>query len=303
MSQRIAQANIDDYIKGRIIDFAVDNKEQYSRIFYFGIVINNNDTQKENRVKVRIPFLDDNFYLGRSKTEGDNLLPWCLPINKNFVSTPENNTIVLVAVMDPKTPYWGRIYFDSISDLSSKSLFDHTRLKPDDDIYNDWQNAEDHANIILKSKPKETNKFNGSNNIVYESGIRGKGKNRLTFDEDSTIIYQNEGTKSKQSLLKFTENIEMTAADKIDITSTKGGKKYHPLFDEPVYDYIAKINGMLKDIIQLLISTPSTNSSTMQPNLPSPQAPSLVPKLIQLNIAFNKLKLPGNGASKQITIN
>src|SRR5437764_451303 len=105
MSERIAQANLPDYLKSKLLDAAIDKREDYSRIFYHGIVINNNDPLNANRVKVRIPLIDDTIYVNKTKDEGDLLLPWCIPANRNFVQTPENNSIVIVAIMDPKVPY------------------------------------------------------------------------------------------------------------------------------------------------------------------------------------------------------
>lgn len=301
---RVAASNLDTYIKGKIIDNAVDKREQYTRIFYYGIVINNDDPKKANRIKVRIPFLDDNFYLNETeKSVGDDLLPWCMPVNRNFISTPENNSIVLVALMDPKTPYWGRIYMDSVTGLSEKDIFDSTRLVPEEDTYNNWTNAEAGQNIILKNKPSKANEFNVQNNVKYDMGIKGKGKNRVTLKEDSIEIYQNEKNNKKESMLIINEDIKMESSSNIQIISKKGGTKYHPLFDDPVYNYISEMNNMIRSIVMTMNSTPSLCNVNMAPNLPSPSAVQLITSLQQMFVKFNKLKQPGQGASKYIQIN
>jgi hypothetical protein len=300
---RISTAGVDDWIKGKILDSAIDNKPQYTRIFYYGIVINNKDKKNSNRIKIRIPLIDDNIYNGRTKEEGDNLLPWCSPISRNFIATPENNSIVLVAIMDPKLPLWGRIYFDSITDLSEKDIFDVNRLTPETNTYNNWENAQKHHNIILNSIPQKSNEYNTKDNVEYHMGIKGKGNNRVTLDEDNIIIYQNEGKGNNESLLSFTNNIKMEAGDKMELLSKLGGNHYHPVFDEPLYNYLSEINDLLKSIIIVQNSNPSLCNTNMLPNLPSPDAIKLVSKLSNMYIKFNKLKLPGNGASKQISIN
>src|SRR6185312_2009919 len=182
---RIRASNVEDLIKGRMLDSAIDKREQYTRIFYYGHVINNSDPKNSNRIQVRIPFIDDNFYNGRTKEEGDKLLPLCSAFSRNFISTPEQNSIVIVAVMDPKAPFWGRIYLDSITDLSATDIFDSQRLVPENKTYSNWENIELHHNIFLKSRPQESKEFNVKESIKYPMGIRGKGKNRVTLGKDS----------------------------------------------------------------------------------------------------------------------
>lgn len=297
-------ANVEEFIKGKIIDNAVDQREQYTRIFYYGIVVNNNDPSKSNRLKIRIPVLDDLFYLNKTNEEGNEQLPWCSPISRNFICTPEQNTKVLVAVMDPKTPYWGRIYMDGITMKSKLDIFNKDRLTPESDTYEDWTNIEEHHNVILKNKPKNANEYNVADAVNYTMGIRGKGKNRVTLDKDNVSIYQNEGDTSKESLLTFTQNIKLEAADTMELLSKKGETNhYHPLFDKPVYDYINSMNSLIKDIIIVMNSTPSLCNINMAPNFPSPSAVKLIPTLAKLYVDFNKLKLPGQGASKKISIN
>lgn len=302
MSTRVRASNMEDYLKSKILDVALDTKEGYSRIFYYGQVINNDDPKHSNRIQVRIPVIDDNAYLDRKKDEGDKLLPWCSPFSRNFVSTPEHNSMVLVALLDPRTPYWGRMYFDSITDLNDNPMFDPKRLVPEEKTYNNWKNIEQNHNIVLRSKPQKDNEFNSKERVNYLMGLKGKGKNRVTLDKDNVSIYQNE-KETKQSMLKFTENIKMEAYDIMELLSVKGNSThYHPLFHTPVYNFMSKQNSLMKSIIQVMCSVPSLAPNTT-PDLPSPEAIALLSPLMELYIEFNKLKMPGVGASKQIFIN
>lgn len=305
MSERIRVSNIEDYLKSRILDSAVDRKEDYTRIFYYGIVINNEDKKNCNRIQVRIPVIDDKFYLDKdkSKEENDKNLPWCSPMNRNFVATPENNSMVLVALLDPKIPYWGRMYFDAITDLNEKEkMFDPKRLVPEEKTYNNWENLEKTHNINMKMKPKKENEYNSKEKVEYLMGIRGKGKNRVTLEKDKVEIYQNE-KETEQSMLKFTKDIKMEAYDIMELLSVKGNKThYHPLFDTPVYNFMQEQNNLMKSIITVLNTVPSL-APNGSPDLPSPEAMQLLQPLTQLYANFAKLRQPGVGASKQIFIN
>lgn len=300
---RVQASNVEDFIKSRILDSAIDKREQSTRIFYYGHVINNNDPKNSNRIQIRIPFLDDNIYNGRTKEEGDKLLPWCSPFSRNFISTPENNTIVIIALMDPKVPQWGRIYLDNITDMSATDIFSSERLTPENKTYNNWENIELHHNVFLKSKPLQPKEYNVRENIKYSIGIKGKGKNKIVFNENSTDIFQNEKQGNKESLLQFTQNIKMEAGDEMFLLSKQGGNHYHPVFDKPLYDYLASMNDMLRQIVTVQNSFPSYCNINLLPNLPSKEAKQLVGKLSSMYSKFAKLKNPGVGASKKITIN
>ena len=302
MSDRIQKSDINEYFDSELINRIFDENKNYTRVFYPGIVINNNDPKNSNRIQVRIPFIDDTYYLNVSQTDGNKLLPWCSPISRNFISTPEQNSIIIVGLFDPITPYWGRMYFDGITDLNNKDLFDYTRLTPEINTYNNWNNIQLAQNMNIKSIPKNANQYNTNNNVKYKIGLRGKGNNRITLDNNSISIYQNENT-SNQSMLEFTNNIDINAANNINITSKIGNNtNYHPVFDQPLYNFLSLQNNLIKSIIQTLISVPALQSNTV-PCIPSPEATALMTPLLNLYEQFNKLKLPGSGASKQIFIN
>lgn len=301
MSQRLQTADLDDYMKGKILDKALDNSQLSTRIFHFGIVIDNKDPQNINRIKVRIPLLDDKFYLNRTNDQGNELLPWSLPISRNLISTPENNSIIICAIFEPKNPDVGRMYFDSITNLSRTDILNIDRMIPESATYNNWDNIEQALNIRIKSKPKNSNEYNSKENVKYDIAIRGKGNNLLKFTKDSIELYQNKS--SKESKLIINENIILEASDTLELLSKKGGKKYHPVFDKPLYDYLNEMNNMIKSIVITLNSQPSLNNQNLFPNLPSPSAVKLIPSLSKMYASFSKLKMPGNGASKQININ
>ena len=88
----------------------------------------------------------------------------------------------------------------------------------------------------------------------------------------------------------------------MEILSKKGGTKFHPVFDSPLFDFIEEQNNMIKQIITVMNSVPSLTKKG-SPNIPSPSATQLIPKLVSLFMKFKKLKVPGEGASKYIKIN
>ena len=299
---RIRGADLEDFVAGKLMNQALFERYDTSKVFYFGQVINNVDPLNSNRIQLRIPGLDDSLYLG-GKSDGDSKLPWCLPFNRNFISTPENNSIVLVALFDPKNPYFGRIYFDGVSISSNINIFDKSRLTPETDTYNNWDNAEVIQNIRLKSKPNPANSYNTSENVQYSMGIKGKGNNRITLDETSTSLYQNEGS-GNQSLLKLTDSAVLQVAKTIDIISDQGTPThYHPVFDQPLYKYLNEMNSIIRAIITVLGSNSAITTFPSQPTLPSPSALNLINNFSNMLVKYNDLIQPANGASKQISIN
>ena len=299
---RIRTSNLEDYISGKIINQTTQQNENSTRIFYIGIVINNIDPLNANRIQVRIPSLDDIFYINKSNEEGNKILPWCIPINRNFISTPENNSIVTISIFDPKTPYFGRKYYDDMTSLSYDNIFDSKNLNPETNTYNNWDNVELMHNFTLNSKPKINNEYNSKNNINYTVGFKGKGNNKIFSDKDSIQLHQNENT-DKHSYIKLTDNIDIHAAKNINLISDAGNSNYyHPVFDSPLYDYLNEMNSMIKSIVTVLNSVPSLAASGT-PNAPSPNAVQLINTLTQMYLKFNQLKIEGTGASKEIIIN
>ena len=57
---RITGSNSEESIKKNMVSSTMDNKSLNSRVFYFAQVISNKDSDNLNRIKVRIPVIDDN---------------------------------------------------------------------------------------------------------------------------------------------------------------------------------------------------------------------------------------------------
>ena len=295
---RITGSNSEESIKKNMVSSTMDNKSLNSRVFYFAQVISNKDSDNLNRIKVRIPVIDDDYYVGKSKEEGDENLPWCIPNSNRFLNVPEVNSILMVAVFDTKVPHFGRMYFDSFSDFTSSEYFD--KLTPEEKLLSNWALIEDVFGINIKGKPKTEGEYNGKDNINYKVGIRGKGKNRILLDKESIEIIQNKEDNKKESKIVISENIEIDSSDIINIISKKGKKKkYHPVFDEPCFDYEQSILKMFQKIILLLSTTPAI--SPAGPCTSSPMISQVTQEYSSLVQAYQKFKK--DGSSGEISIN
>lgn len=295
---RITGSNSEESIKKNMVSSTMDNKSLNSRVFYFAQVISNKDSDNLNRIKVRIPVIDDDYYVGKSKEEGDENLPWCIPNSNRFLNVPEVNSILMVAVFDTKVPHFGRMYFDSFSDFTSSEYFD--KLTPEEKLLSNWALIEDVFGINIKGKPKTEGEYNGKDNINYKVGIRGKGKNRILLDKESIEIIQNKEDNKKESKIVISENIEIDSSDIINIISKKGKKKkYHPVFDEPCFDYEQSILKMFQKIILLLSTTPAI--SPAGPCTSSPMISQVTQEYSSLVQAYQKFKK--DGSSGKISIN
>jgi hypothetical protein len=297
MKSRISASNIEDASQGKLINQIFSEKSEYSRIFYYAQVIKNVDPSNSNRIKVRIPVLDDIFYIDKAKEEGDATLPWCLPESVHFLETPENNQIVIVALFDPKIPYFGRMFFDSITGLSATDLFN--KLSPEDQLLSNWLNA-DAALDINNPKPKKYNEFDTSNSTKFDVGVRGKGKNKLHFKDTTTLLTQNYEDTSNESHLELDTTSTLEAAVDLNLLSKQGvDERYHVLFDTKVFDYFEKQNAFYSKIIKLLLTKPAI--SPVGPCTGAPGAQDLVYQLKNLKADLKKLR--AEGSSKKIVIN
>lgn len=298
-TNRITGSNTEEVIKSKQVNAIIPNESLNTRTLYFGQVISNEDPQNLNRVKVRIPFVDDVYYVGKtSKEEGDDLLPWCIPSSNRFLDTPEVNSIVMVAVFDPKVPHFGRMFFDSFSNFAATDYFDS--LKPEDKLLSNFSLIEDIFSIQLNSKPKKFGEYNSPEKINYKTGIRGKGKNRVLLDKESVEIIQNFDDEDKVSSIKLDTNVDVHSSDIINIKSKKGRKKtYNPVFDDPLFDYLSDMNNAIKKIIMVLTSVPAISPSG--PCRMGPSANQLINELSNLSQKFQKFKK--EGSSEKININ
>jgi len=295
---RITGSNYEESLKAKLVNRAIERESLFDRIFYFGQVISNSDPKNLNRIKIRIPEIDDALYVNKTKDEGDASLPHALPFSHRFVEIPEVNSIVVVAVFDPKVPYYGRMYFDTVTELSDKDVFD--RLTPESASLSDFTNIEKAFNVKLNSKPKTDGEFNAAANVDYEMGIRGKGDNKFVLDKDFTYWSQNEGSDSKRSFIKLNEDPVFTAANTMQLISTKGSStKYNPVFHTPLHDYLASINKVLQKIVMVLNTVPAI--SPVGPCTSGPMASQLLSSLQTLATDFSKFKSTGH--SKKLIIN
>ena len=291
---RITGSNQEDSLRARLVNQIIEKEGLHSRIYYFGQVISNEDPKNLNRIRVRIPVIDDVYYVDGTKEEGDARLPLCVPISHRFIDVPEVNSIVIVSIFDTKTPGYGRIYFDTITELSDTDIFN--RVTPEINSLSDFDALEKVFGIRI-NKPKK-NSYDTKDNVKYQLGIRGKGKNKFMLNKEDSVWTQNEGTQD-ESRITLSKNIALNASDLIDILSTKGTNKYHPVFDQPTFDYFASLNGLLKKIITLLNTVPAI--SPTGPCMPGKSAPQLMADLQKLATDFKKYR--SNGSSKKITIN
>ncbi len=298
MKSRIAQSNPEDSIKSKLVDSLYNHKNESNRIFYFAQVISNEDPFNLNRIKVRIPVVDDIYYINQTKAQGDTNLPWCLPESSRFINTPEQNTIVVVAIFDPKIPFFGRLFLDCITDLSTTDLFE--KLSPEDKTQSNWLNANKTLEIN-NPKPKKDNEYEVLNKVKYPVGVRGKGKNKLQFNEKDTLLTQNHKDKDKESYLFLEENKStLEAANELHLKSKKGDKtEFNVVFDKKLFDFLEKQNRMIAKLVAQFNSIPAKSASG--PCTPAPNAKNLISEFKTLKAEFKKFK--ENGSSKKIFIN
>jgi len=298
MKSRIAQSNPEDALQGRLVNQLYTQRGEYTRVFYFGQVINNNDPKNLGRLQVRIPIIDDIYYINQNKTDGDKTLPWCLPMSSRFSEAPEQNSIVIVALFDPKVPFFGRLFFDSITEISATELFE--RLTPEEKTLSNWLNAENSLDIN-NPKPKKLNEYEVKNKIIHKVGIRGKGNNKLELNEKDTIVSQNYKDKDKESFLKLAESDStLEGADNVHLRSKKGEKtEYNIVFDKKLFEYLDKVNKMLNKVVLLLNTTPA--KSPTGPCLPGPNAKDLISEFKSLKAELKKFK--NEGSSKKLWVN
>ena len=220
MLNRIVSGNTEEVIRAKVLENTLQNKNLNSRTFYFAQVIDNIDPQNLNRIKCRIPVIDEEYYINVKKEVGDSKLPWSICMSNRLLNVPEVNSIVLIALFDTKVPHFGRMYFDVFSDFTNTEYFD--KLNPEKKLLSNWELVEDIFGININSKPKSFGEFNGKESINYKVGIRGKGNNKLVLDKDNILLVQNAKDKENESSISITKNIDQNSSDLISITSKKG---------------------------------------------------------------------------------
>lgn len=306
---RISVSRPETFLSGRVGDLLSGaEKNGINRVFYFGQVIDSEDPDNANRIRVRIPLIDDAFYYNDSgeltNTEGHDKLPYCIAAHGRYVESPENGSVVLVGLMDPSSPFAGRIWFAASNELSSTDLFDKERLNEEIDSNTAWENVEESIGVNYNNTPGKGNRSSiqsKKKKVNYKVGLRGKDKNKLLFEEGKTTLVQNEGENNDESKIELTEKF-ISNAKEFEFLANQSNKKHQPVFADPLFTFMQSQLNLLNQIITLLNTSPGTTTYPGSPVSPSPSAPSIQASYQKLTLDFNKLKQKGEGHSKYITI-
>lgn len=297
-----------DLVKTKVSDLTVGHKEgTVTRTFFIGQVIDSSDPKNANRIRVRIPLLDDPFYIddnGKLTEDlGHDKLPFCIAAHGRMVDTPENGSVVLVALLDPQQPFMGRIWLSVVEDLSSIDLFDPARLVEETD--NAWKNAETALNVKYNNTPGENSRptlKNKERKLRDKVGIRGKDKNKLLLEKGKTTLIQNEGVNKKETKIELTEEMKLLSQS-FQMLSSNSNKKMHPMFGEPNYKWQDSLMSLLNQIVTLLNTSPGTTTYPGSPVSPSASAASIQASYQKLKLDFTKLKQKNEGMSGNIEVN
>ncbi len=314
-NSRIQQSNLKDLVKTRLTEVITkESSTSTGAIFYLGQVISNADPLKGNRLKIRLPLIDDIYYRddkgNDDQSAGDANIPWCLPSNTRFIETPENGSVVLVALFDVDNPYLGRIWFNSISDETLKAIFEPESLEGEkvDDVA--WTNAEKFSGVKYNFNPATNNRKRMKSNTRvtnFQVGIRGKNKNHLLFDEAKTTLIQNKG-EDTESVLELTDKFSGRAKT-LELLSTNTPKrKENPVFAKSYFEYQTTLIGILQNVVNLLNTVPALSPGApvlvpSTPITPNPAFANIVAQITKLKTKLEKLKSPGEGASQYLEIN
>ncbi len=297
-----------DQVKTKVVDIVSGHKENVTtKTFYLGQVIDAEDPKNANRIRVRIPLLDDPFYTddqGKlTETSGHDKLPYCIPAHGRMVDTPENGSVVLVALLDPQQPFMGRLWLSTVEELSSTDIFDVTRMAEEMEK-GAWSNAETSFNIKWNNTPGDTNRpalKNKDKKLKDKVGIRGKDKNKLLLEKGKTTLIQNEGVNKKETKIEMTEDMKLLSQT-FQMLSSNSNKKLHPMFGEPNYKWQSSLMSLMNQIVTLLNTSPGIGNYGA-PVAPAPEAPSIKSAYQKLKTDFDKLKQQGEGHSDNISIN
>mgnify|MGYP001160658566 CR=1 FL=1 len=292
--------NIESKIKQGIsdaTDFSQD-KKGVNDLVMPGIVVSNKDSKNNKRIKVRIPVVDDHYFI--NDKDGIDDLPWCLPINKRLVDIPDEKTTVLVLNFSTQDNSKCRIYLDVFDLLDDKDIFDKDRLSLDKE--DNWADAEKliGRKYDVSEKIKEKKYKTRGNNPEKRTGLKGKGKNQLIFDEKEIDLTQNKGEK-EESNLKINEKVEITPYKEIELLSKKSKDKKKPIFAEDFTDLQDAQIAFFNSLEKLLTTSPATSASPGSPCTAGAAAPTISVALKKLKGQYEKFKQ--EGISKNILIN
>lgn len=306
-TNRITASRAEDNAKSRLLDTIIgDRTASTPRVFHYAQVINSSDPKNANRLQVRIPLIDDGLYTDSNAQLqdgiGDSLLPWAISSHGREVDTPENDTVVLVALFDPNNPRAGRLWITAVPELSSTDIFDASRLTDELDA-NTWENAEGALGIGFDSSPSLRGRppfVSQTRQINYKVGLRGKDKNSLLFDQATTTLVQNENDSQNESKIVLTDQMNMNASS-FSMIANQSTTKQVPVFAKPLFDYMTQHQSIIDQIIIVLNTMPSLWMGSV-PNVPNPQMATVQAQWQSVKAQFANLKQPGIGSSQYITI-
>lgn len=306
---RLSVSRPETFLSGRVTDLlSGSDKGGVNRVFYFGQVIDSNDPENANRIKVRIPLIDDAFYYNDNseltETEGHDKLPYCVAAHGRYIETPENGSVVLVGLMDPSSPFAGRIWFAATNELSSTDIFDKDRLNEEISSTDAWTNAQESIEVQYNNTPGTGNRpaLQSKKKITnHKVGLRGKDKNKLLFEKGKTTLVQNEDRNNDESKIELTEKLSSNAKE-FEFLANQSNKKHQPVFADPLWKFMQSQLDLINQIVTLLNTSPGTTTYPGSPVSPASSAASIQAAYQKLTLDFNKLKQKGEGHSKYITI-
>lgn len=312
-NSRLHQANVKDWTQSRLSDAILQDNLPTGQVFYLGQVIESKDPKKANRLRVRIPLVDDIFYHDQNSnydpTLGNDKLPWCIPANSRFIDTPENGAIVLVGLANPDYPYLTRIWFTAVPGLSNLDMFANTNLTTEK-VQQQWSNAEQVTEVRSDSSPTGENRrkiVDTASTPNYDIGIRGKDKNKLLFQKAKSLLVQNEN-QPNQSYLELSDKALLTAK-RIDVLSSNTPNRYEaPVFAKPLFQYETQLTGVLTALLTILTTIPALSPGPLAliPGFPLLPNPAMAPILTSMQGVVQQLialQQPGVGSSQYIRIN
>jgi hypothetical protein len=297
---KLSGFNIESKVRKGLTDITDNSqaKKNVNDLIVPGIVVSNKDPKNNKRIKVRIPVLDDHYF--RDDKDGIDDLPWALPINKRLVDIPDEKTTVLIFNFSLQDNSKCRIYMDVFDLLDDNDMFDAKRLTIDAE--DNWQDAEKligrkyDVSESIKDKKYKTR----GNQPEKRTGLKGKGKNQLIFDEKEIDLTQNKGEKN-ESNIKLNEKAQITPAKEIELLSKKSNKKKKPIFAEDFTDLEDAQLAFFDALEKLLTTSPATTTVQGAPCTASPSAPTISVALQKLKLQYQKFKQ--EGISQNILIN
>lgn len=302
-ANKLKVVNVPDKVRKTILDQVNKIDDKQNHIFHWGIVVGL-DSKNANRIKVRVPIIDDLFFSGKNTEENIKKLPWCVPINKRIIETPEIGSTVLVGLFSLQDVHEIRIWFDVV-DYVDENI-------PDDDVKrldvnpinkSGWEEMEkvtqkkyNVAPGVRNQDQYPTSSKRAPKRVMY----KGKSKNVLIFDEKETKLIQNKG-ENNESSFTLSENVDIESSDHIKILSRKSSKKEKPIFADPFIKLFQKQQEFNQTVLQVLSAGAGNTTVQGAPITPSPQVPTISQKLVSLSTEFEKFKQ--EGISKNIDIN